>query len=74
MDLYAHGFDSFAEKLLADVTDDEHIGLLLLEIAGRRLKLLSKRSQKYYLKVASIGQHLLNYLDNLVSVAQTQYL
>lgn len=73
VDLYAHGFDANADQLLSDITDDEFIGKMLLEIAGRRLNLYANTSQSTFLKVASVGQQLLNYLDNLVSVAAVYY-
>ncbi|XP_075152474.1 rab3 GTPase activating protein isoform X2 [Haematobia irritans] len=73
VDLYAHGFDANANVLLNDVADDEFIGRMLLEIAGRRLSLYSKTSQGTFLKIASVGQQLLSYLDNLVSVAGVYY-
>lgn len=73
VDLYAHGYDANAEDLLKNVTEDEFIGRMLLEIAGRRLNLYTENSQNSFLKVASIGQQLLSYLDNLVSVAEIYY-
>lgn len=73
VDLYAHGFDANAEELLKNVTEDEFIGRMLLEIAGRRLNLHTDNSQRGFLKVASVGQQLLSYLDNLVSVAEVYY-
>ncbi|XP_059221140.1 rab3 GTPase-activating protein non-catalytic subunit isoform X1 [Stomoxys calcitrans] len=65
VDLYAHGFDANAEQLLTDIADDEFIGRMLLEIAGRRLNLYANTSQGTFLKIASVGQQLLCYLDNL---------
>ncbi|KAL5279820.1 RAB3GAP2 family protein [Megaselia abdita] len=73
IELYANGWDSFANDLLQQIVDDEKIGGLLLEIAGRRLNLYASNSQSTYLKIASIGPYLLNYLDNLVSVATVYY-
>lgn len=55
------------------MADDEFIGRMLIEIAGRRLNLYSKTSQQTFLSIASVGQQLLNYLDNLVSVAAVYY-
>lgn len=46
---------------------------MLLEIAGRRLNLYTENSPKGFLKVASVGQQLLGYLDNLVSLAEVYY-
>ncbi|KNC27812.1 Rab3 GTPase-activating protein regulatory subunit [Lucilia cuprina] len=65
VDLYAHGFDANAEELLKNVSEDEFIGQMLLEIAGRRLNLYTEKSQTGFLKVASVGHQLLGYLDNL---------
>ncbi|XP_061394474.1 rab3 GTPase-activating protein non-catalytic subunit [Musca vetustissima] len=65
VDLYAHGFDANAELLLNDIAEDEFIGRMLLEIAGRRLHLYSNKSQGTFLQIASVGQQLLSYLDNL---------
>lgn len=66
--MYSHGYDGNAESLLKDIPKDEHMGRLLLEIAGRRLNLYTNFSQKRFLTVASVGQQLLQYLDNLVSL------
>lgn len=73
VELYANGWDGFANDLLQQIVDDEKIGGLLLEIAGRRMNLFASNSQSTYLKIASIGPNLLNYLDNLVSVATAYY-
>lgn len=73
VELYANGWDAFANDLLQQIVDDEKIGGLLLGIAGRRMNLYASNSQSTYLKIASIGPYLLNYLDNLVSVASVYY-
>ncbi|XP_037958048.1 rab3 GTPase-activating protein regulatory subunit [Teleopsis dalmanni] len=65
VELYAHSYDAFAESLLSETCIDEKLGTLLLEIAGRRLNLYSNSSQQAYLKIASIGQQLLYFLDDL---------
>uniref|UniRef100_A0A1B0G281 Rab3 GTPase-activating protein regulatory subunit n=1 Tax=Glossina morsitans morsitans TaxID=37546 RepID=A0A1B0G281_GLOMM len=69
-DLYSHGYDGNAESLLKDIPKDEHMGRLLLEIAGRRLNLYTNFSQKRFLTVASVGQQLLQYLDNLETMSE----
>ena len=71
--MYAHGFDANAEALLQNIHEDEFIGCMLLEIAGRRLSLYTENSQLRFLKVASVGQQLLNYLDNLVSIIEESF-
>ncbi|XP_002069254.2 rab3 GTPase-activating protein regulatory subunit [Drosophila willistoni] len=65
VELYAFGYDAEAQALLHDICEDEELGRLLLEIAGRRLNLLSESSQSTFLKIASVGHQLLAYLDNL---------
>lgn len=69
VELYAFGYDAEAQVLLQDISDDEELGRLLLEIAGRRLNLYAQSSQSTFLKIASVGHQLLAYLDNLVSAA-----
>lgn len=66
VELYAFGYDAEAQVLLNDINDDEELGRLLLEIAGRRLNLYANSSQSTFLKIASVGHQLLAYLDNLV--------
>ena len=73
VELYANGWDIYANDLLQMIADDERIGSLLLGIAGRRLNLYASNDSSTYLKIASIGPYLLNYLDNLVSVANVYY-
>ncbi|KAH8281881.1 hypothetical protein KR054_003758 [Drosophila jambulina] len=65
VELYAFGYDAEAQMLLHDIADDEELGRLLLEIAGRRLNLYAESSQSTFLKIASVGHQLLAYLDNL---------
>ncbi|XP_033156235.1 rab3 GTPase-activating protein regulatory subunit [Drosophila mauritiana] len=65
VELYAFGYDAEAQVLLQDISDDEELGRLLLEIAGRRLNLYAQSSQSTFLKIASVGHQLLAYLDNL---------
>ncbi|XP_017858668.1 PREDICTED: rab3 GTPase-activating protein regulatory subunit [Drosophila arizonae] len=65
VELYAFGYDAEAQQLLHDVSEDEELGRLLLEIAGRRLNLYADGSQAAFLKIASVGHQLLAYLDNL---------
>ncbi|XP_043658733.1 rab3 GTPase-activating protein regulatory subunit [Drosophila teissieri] len=65
VELYAFGYDAEAQMLLQDISDDEELGRLLLEIAGRRLNLYAESSQSTFLKIASVGHQLLAYLDNL---------
>lgn len=68
--MYAHGFDANAEALLKNIHEDEFIGCMLLEIAGRRLNLLTENSQLGFLTVAGVGLELLGYLDKLVSIVE----
>ncbi|XP_055855736.1 rab3 GTPase-activating protein non-catalytic subunit [Episyrphus balteatus] len=65
VEMYAHGWDSYANDLLRDMVDDMEMGKLLVEIAGRRMNLFAKTSGERFSKIASVGQQLLNYLDNL---------
>ncbi|KAH8260306.1 hypothetical protein KR026_009269 [Drosophila bipectinata] len=65
VELYAFGYDAEAQVLLHEISDDEELGRLLLEIAGRRLNLYAESSQSTFLKIASVGHQLLAYLDNL---------
>ncbi|XP_052851167.1 rab3 GTPase-activating protein non-catalytic subunit [Drosophila gunungcola] len=65
VELYAFGYDAEAQMLLHDISEDEELGRLLLEIAGRRLNLYAESSQSTFLKIASVGHQLLAYLDNL---------
>ncbi|KAH8377456.1 hypothetical protein KR093_005593 [Drosophila rubida] len=65
VELYAFGYDAEAQVLLHDISDNEELGRLLLEIAGRRLNLYADGSQTAFLKIASVGHELLAYLDNL---------
>ncbi|KAH8298206.1 hypothetical protein KR018_011009 [Drosophila ironensis] len=65
VELYAFGYDAEAQELLQDISEDEELGRLLLEIAGRRLNLYAESSQSNFLKIASVGHQLLAYLDNL---------
>lgn len=65
VEMYAHGWDSYASDLLHHMRDDMEMGKLLVEIAGRRMNLYSKTSGERFSKIASVGQQLLNYLDNL---------
>ncbi|XP_017152440.1 rab3 GTPase-activating protein regulatory subunit [Drosophila miranda] len=65
VELYAFGYDAEAQTLLQDISEDEELGRLLLEIAGRRLNLYAESSQSTFLKIASVGHQLLGYLDNL---------
>ncbi|EDW64165.1 rab3 GTPase-activating protein non-catalytic subunit [Drosophila virilis] len=65
VELYAFGYDAEAQLLLKDISEDEELGPLLLEIAGRRLNLYAEGSQAAFLKIASVGHQLLAYLDNL---------
>ncbi|XP_034098251.1 rab3 GTPase-activating protein regulatory subunit [Drosophila albomicans] len=65
VELYAFGYDAEAQVLLHDISEDEELGRLLLEIAGRRLNLFADGSQTAFLKIASVGHQLLAYLDNL---------
>lgn len=77
VELYAFGYDAEAQVLLHDISDDEELGRMLLEIAGRRLNLYAESSQSTFLKIASVGHQLLAYLDNLVSdfdICGEQYL
>uniref|UniRef100_A0A034VHQ1 Rab3 GTPase-activating protein regulatory subunit n=1 Tax=Bactrocera dorsalis TaxID=27457 RepID=A0A034VHQ1_BACDO len=65
VEMYAHSYDAQGEVLLKQLRDDEHVPRLLLEVAGKRLNLVANRSRDAYLKIASVGQQLLHYLDRL---------
>ncbi|ALC39415.1 rab3-GAP [Drosophila busckii] len=65
VELYAFGYDAEAQLLLADISEDEELGRQLLEVAGRRLNLYADGSKTAFLQIASVGQQLLAYLDNL---------
>lgn len=72
--MYAHSYDAHGEVLLKQLRDDEHIARLLLEVAGKRLNLIANRSRDTYLKIASVGQQLLHFLDRLVGTIKVIYL
>ncbi|GAB0089826.1 Rab3 GTPase-activating protein regulatory subunit [Sergentomyia squamirostris] len=63
IELYASGWDSYAEELLGEVTDTQDLGVLLLEIAGRRLILFPKVIPIN--KQGTYGTQLAAYLDSL---------
>ncbi|XP_059616459.1 rab3 GTPase-activating protein non-catalytic subunit [Phlebotomus argentipes] len=63
VELYAHGWDNYAEQLLEDVTDTQDLGILLLEIAGRRMILFPKVLPIN--KQGTYGTQLADYLDSL---------
>lgn len=73
VELYAYGWDDYAEEQLDTVLDTESLGGLLLRIAGRRLNIYTKNSPTAYAQVASIGPLIVDYLDTLVSVSQKFY-
>ncbi|XP_055641672.1 rab3 GTPase-activating protein non-catalytic subunit [Toxorhynchites rutilus septentrionalis] len=66
VELYAHGWDTYAEELLENTIPDLAFGSLLLAIAGRRLNLHTKTSSRIWSQVATVGPLLTNYLDNLI--------
>uniref|UniRef100_A0A1B0FY92 Rab3 GTPase-activating protein non-catalytic subunit n=1 Tax=Phlebotomus papatasi TaxID=29031 RepID=A0A1B0FY92_PHLPP len=63
VELYASGWDSYAEELIEGVTETQDLGILLLEIAGRRLLLFPKVSPIN--KQGAFGTQLADYLDSL---------
>uniref|UniRef100_A0A1B0EVF1 Putative rab3 gtpase-activating protein non-catalytic subunit n=1 Tax=Lutzomyia longipalpis TaxID=7200 RepID=A0A1B0EVF1_LUTLO len=63
VELYAHGWDAFAEELIDDVTETQDLGILLLEIAGRRLIMFPRVSAIN--KQGAYGTQLTDYLDSL---------
>uniref|UniRef100_A0A1L8DVY2 Putative rab3 gtpase-activating protein non-catalytic subunit n=1 Tax=Nyssomyia neivai TaxID=330878 RepID=A0A1L8DVY2_9DIPT len=63
VELYAHGWDTYAEDLIEDVTETQDLGILLLEIAGRRLILFPKVSAIN--KQGAYGTQITDYLDSL---------
>uniref|UniRef100_A0A6B2EEC5 Putative rab3 gtpase-activating protein non-catalytic subunit n=1 Tax=Phlebotomus kandelakii TaxID=1109342 RepID=A0A6B2EEC5_9DIPT len=63
VELYAHGWDSYAEELIEGVTETQDLGILLLEIAGRRMILFPKVSPIN--KQGAYGTQLADYLDSL---------
>ncbi|KAJ6631749.1 Rab3 GTPase-activating protein regulatory subunit [Pseudolycoriella hygida] len=64
VELYAHGWDEFAEDILESVLDTQSLGVLLLKIAGRRLNIYT-RNTSTYAQVASVGPLISDYLDTL---------
>lgn len=73
VELYAHGWDSYAEELLENVACSYEMGPLLLEIAGRRLNLHIGNSGTRWSVIASAGGLVTEYLDTLVSVGRVYY-
>lgn len=68
MELYSHGWDSFAETVLEDIIDFQSIGVSLLHVAGRRLNLYAENKPKVLSEIATIGPQLTDFLYSLVSV------
>lgn len=73
MELYAHGWDEYAEEQLESVLDTQPLGSLLLKIAGRRLNIFTKNTPNAYAQVASFGPLVTDYLDTIVSVGTVFY-
>lgn len=73
VELYAYGWDSYAEEQLESVLDTESLGSLLLKIAGRRLNIFTKNSPNAYIQVAAVGPLVTDYLDTIVSVGKVFY-
>ncbi|EAT38427.1 AAEL009668-PA [Aedes aegypti] len=67
VELYAHGWDSYAEELLENIVPDQALGNLLLTIAGRRLTMHTKANPRIWGQVAAVGPLLTDYLDTLIS-------
>ncbi|XP_058455184.1 rab3 GTPase-activating protein non-catalytic subunit isoform X2 [Malaya genurostris] len=73
VELYAHGWDAYAEELLENIVPDQALGNLLLAIAGRRLTIYTKTNPRVWGQVAAVGPLLTDYLDTLVSVGKVYY-
>ncbi|XP_035774523.1 rab3 GTPase-activating protein regulatory subunit-like [Anopheles albimanus] len=67
IELYAHGWDTYAHELLENVIPDQTFANLLLTIAGRRLALYTKANPSTWGQIAAVGPLLTDYLDTLVS-------
>ncbi|XP_050071788.1 rab3 GTPase-activating protein regulatory subunit [Anopheles maculipalpis] len=67
IELYAHGWDTYAHELLENVIPDQSFSNLLLTIAGRRLALYTKANPTAWGQIAAVGPLLTDYLDTLVS-------
>lgn len=67
VELYAHGWDTYAEELLENIVPDQALGNLLLAIAGRRLTMHTKANPRIWGQVAAVGPLLTDYLDTLIS-------
>ncbi|XP_035897656.1 rab3 GTPase-activating protein regulatory subunit [Anopheles stephensi] len=67
IELYAHGWDTYAHELLENVVPDQSFSSLLLTIAGRRLALYTKANPTAWGQIAAVGPLLTDYLDTLVS-------
>lgn len=65
--LYAYGWDSYAEALLELEKQVKNIGPQLLAIAGQRLKLFTQNDPKAVAHIAGAGHMLFDYLEKLVS-------
>lgn len=65
-ELYAHGWDEYAGELVDAVLDVAALGVVLLRIAGRRLKALLQNEPRMYAEVASVGSVVTDFLDVLV--------
>ncbi|XP_058825550.1 rab3 GTPase-activating protein non-catalytic subunit [Topomyia yanbarensis] len=67
VELYSHGWDTYAEELLENIVPDQALGNLLLAIAGRRLAIYTKANPRVWSQVAAVGPLLTDYLDTLIS-------
>uniref|UniRef100_A0A8D8G6J4 Rab3 GTPase-activating protein regulatory subunit n=1 Tax=Culex pipiens TaxID=7175 RepID=A0A8D8G6J4_CULPI len=67
VELYAHGWDTYAEELLENILPDQALGNLLLTIAGRRLTVYTRANPRVWAQVAAVGPLLTDYLDTLIS-------
>lgn len=67
MELYAYGWDDYAEEQLEGVIDAPAVGSLLLKVTGQRLNLYMTNKPTVYAQVASFGPLISSFLDTLVS-------
>lgn len=70
---YAHGWDFYAEALLSQEPTIKDIGPQLMQIAGKRLNLLTKNDPRLISQIAGAGSLLFDYLESLVSEKEISF-
>lgn len=65
LQVYAHGWDGFAEDLMEQYLDVKNIGSPLLSIAAQRLSQYTRKDHKALQIIAGAGSILFDYMDVL---------